>query len=167
MKIAVSNSSPLILLAKIQCLDLLMELFDIVYIPQAVYDEVVIKGKQNNQADAFIVEQLIEMKKIQIRKFDKNLVRIPNIAINTLHPGELEAISLALSIKEGIILLDDQEARNIARGLKLKVKGTLGILINLKERGNFTSAEAISHLELLNNLMYLSGDLYQFVLKTL
>ena len=35
----------------------------------------------------------------------------------------------------------------------------------LKEQEKITSAEAISHLDLLNNLMYLSGDLYQLVLK--
>lgn len=41
----VSNSSPLISLAKIQRFHLLKELFGEIIIPKNVYDEVVIKGK--------------------------------------------------------------------------------------------------------------------------
>jgi len=150
---------------KIRCFVLLMELFDIVYIVQVVYDEVVSKGKRNNQADAFIVDQLIEKKKIQINKIGAKLVKIPNLATDTLNPGELEAIFLALSMREGVIMFDDQDARNITRDPKLKVMGTPGILINLKEKEKITSTEDISHLELLNNIEYLSRDLHQLVLK--
>jgi hypothetical protein len=42
--IAVSNSTPLIALAKINRLDLLKDYFGKIYIPEEVYDEVVRRG---------------------------------------------------------------------------------------------------------------------------
>ena len=167
MRVAVSNSSPLILLAKIQCLELLFELFDQVYIPQAVYEEVVENGKLNDQPDAYIIEKFIQVEKISIKttKNDSNITIKHDL--RTLHPGESEAIRLAHSFPTRIILLDDQNARDIARSLKLRVKGTLGIIIDLKDLGKISSAEAISYLNQLNTLMYLSGDLYRLVLKSI
>jgi len=43
--IAVSNSTPLIALARIQRLELLHDFFQEIYIPEEVYDEVVRRGK--------------------------------------------------------------------------------------------------------------------------
>ncbi len=42
--IVVSDSSPLISLARVGCIDLLPHLFPIVHIPTEVYDEIVIAG---------------------------------------------------------------------------------------------------------------------------
>jgi predicted nucleic acid-binding protein len=44
MEIAVSDSSPLIALSRIGCLDLLAQLFKTVHISAQVYDEVVTAG---------------------------------------------------------------------------------------------------------------------------
>ena len=54
----VSNSTPLIWLAKIGKLNLLKNFFKTVMIPEAVYDEVVTKGINEKAPDAFIVEML-------------------------------------------------------------------------------------------------------------
>ena len=50
-----------------------------------------------------------------------------------LDPGEREAIALALFNGETRILLDEQDARKIAKSLDLRVIGTLGILILAKK----------------------------------
>lgn len=42
--IAVSNSTPIIALSKIEKLHLLKDYFKEIYIPEAVYEEVVIRG---------------------------------------------------------------------------------------------------------------------------
>ncbi|HIH96974.1 MAG TPA: hypothetical protein HA348_05815 [Thermoplasmata archaeon] len=55
MKI-VTNASPLIFLAKIDKLELLIELFEEVIIPVQVFAEVVIKGKEKGMDDAFLIE---------------------------------------------------------------------------------------------------------------
>ena len=48
--IVVSNTTPLIGLASIQRFDLLQQLFGEIYIPQAVYDEAVVKGREEGGA---------------------------------------------------------------------------------------------------------------------
>jgi len=48
--IVVSDTTPLIGLASIGRLELLYELFDEVYIPQAVFDETVTSGREEGKA---------------------------------------------------------------------------------------------------------------------
>ncbi len=48
--IVVSNTTPLIGLAQIQQFDLLRQLFGEVYIPQAVFDEAVVAGREEGGA---------------------------------------------------------------------------------------------------------------------
>lgn len=163
MRMAVSNSSPLIFLAKINQLDLLFTLFDKIFIPLAVFQEVVINGKKNGQLDAFSVEEKITEGKIEVKELDNAKIKFPRVTHNALHPGELEAIHLALSLPEEVILLDDEEARVFARALGLQVKGTLGLLIDFKKSGMIDHKQALEILRQLNSLMYLSGDLYYFV----
>jgi predicted nucleic acid-binding protein len=55
--IIVSNAGPLIALAKIERFELLRELFGKIYIPQAVYDEVVVIG--TGRAGANETEQAV------------------------------------------------------------------------------------------------------------
>ncbi|HEY0088931.1 MAG TPA: hypothetical protein VGB37_08810 [Candidatus Lokiarchaeia archaeon] len=47
--------------------------------------------------------------------------------------------------------------------MKLKVKGTLGILIDLVKSGYLELKNALQYLKELNSIMYLSSDVYNFV----
>ena len=80
-----------------------------------------------------------------------------------MHLGELKAIQLALNLDIKPILLDDEEARIFARSLNLKVKGTLEILIELVKLGEVESREALKYLREINEIMYLSSDVFAFV----
>ena len=64
MKIAVSNSSPLILLSKINKLEILTHTYDLIYIPEEVYEETVKKGLDNGHPDALLIQNIIDDKKI-------------------------------------------------------------------------------------------------------
>jgi predicted nucleic acid-binding protein len=46
-----------------------------------------------------------------------------------LDPGETEVLALAQSLADPLVLLDDKVARAEARRLKLRLCGTLGILV--------------------------------------
>jgi len=46
-----------------------------------------------------------------------------------LDPGETELLALAQSLADPLVLLDDEVARTEARRLKLRLCGTLGILV--------------------------------------
>ena len=52
--------------------------------------------------------------------------------INDLGPGETAVLMLALELQETIAVLDDALARQVAETLKLKLTGTLGLLLDAK-----------------------------------
>jgi len=160
MKVATSNSGPLIHLATVSLVDYLFKIFNKIYIPEAVYGEIVVKGKELGYPNALIIEQAILDEKIVVKKESEDL---QNSIFSKLHPGEISAINLALHSKSKIILLDDEEARIIARGMKLQVKGTLGLLIEVFREGHIDFQSAVKYLEELNNLMYLSSDVFKLV----
>ncbi len=160
MKVAVSNSGPLIHLALAGLLEFVLKLYNLIIIPQSVYDEIVIRGKEEGHSDAFILEQAINNEKIKVEQVKKEN---RNIASSKLHHGEIDAILLALQSKVEIILLDDEEARLFARKLDIEVKGTLGILIELFNHGFFDLEEALQYLKKINVTMYLSSDIYSLV----
>jgi predicted nucleic acid-binding protein len=160
MRVAVSNSGPLIHLTLAGLLDLVFELYDLILIPPSVYNEIIVKGKEQGHSDAFVLERAIINEKIKVETIKKSNTEITS---SKLHEGEINAIILSLQPKVKIILLDDEEARIFARKLGIKVSGTLGILIELFKRNLFGLPEALQYLKKINEVMYLSSDLYCFV----
>lgn len=122
----VSNSSPLILLAKIGRFDLLRQ-YENMFIPNAVYMEVCIHGKSLPGSEE--VERAIQEGWIRIRKAKA----LPELEF-LLGRGEAEAITLAKSLNLPI-LIDDRKGRILARKMNLTVFGTLGVLINAYKHG--------------------------------
>jgi uncharacterized protein len=165
MTVAVSNSGPLIHLALIGRLDLLYTLFEKVLIPSAVYNEVVVVGKQEGHADALALEREVASGRIVVESLVKK-GRTEHLH-EGLHEGESQAIRLAQESGEGIILLDDETARLLARTLGLKVMGTLGILLENVKRGHIDSLAARKILAELNAVMYLSSDVFTLVLDSI
>jgi len=160
MRVAVSNAGPLIHLSLVGLLDSLFKLYDVILIPQSVYDEIVVKGKEQGYSDAVILERAIMNEKIKVEKVKKENY---NISSSKLHIGEINAIILALQLKIEIILIDDEEGRMFARKLGIKVIGTLGILIEFFKHGLLDLNEAIQYLRKINEIMYLSSDVYSFI----
>lgn len=128
MPSVVSNSTPLIYLAKIGRLDLLKELFGEVLIPKEVYAEVVEKGKALGLKDAYVVEAAVTQGWIKVVVADP--VEMPI----ELDKGEEEALSLAKQHK-ATVLIDETSARSAARLLDLTPRGTIFVLLlALKEK---------------------------------
>ena len=128
MRVAVSNSGPLIHLTLAGLLDLVFELYDLILIPPSVYAEIIVKGKEQGHSDAFLLERSIINEKIKVKAVKKSNTEITS---SKLHEGEISAIILSLQSNVKIILLDDEEARIFACKLGIKISGTLGILIEL------------------------------------
>ena len=124
--LVVSNSSILIHLSRIGKLWLLKEIFGKVVIPKAVYKECIVEGKAGS--DEIKSSEWIEVREIR----DLNLKKVLQMLLDE---GEAEAIVLALESNADLILLDETEARKIAKGLGLKVTGTIGILLKAKKLG--------------------------------
>jgi hypothetical protein len=148
----VSNSSPLIHLAKIGHLDLLRYFFDKIIVPEVVYKECVIEGKGREDAKKIEKAEWIKVAKIKDENLKKTLTII-------LDEGEAEAIVLALEGSADFILLDDYEAREIARNYGLNITGIIGILIRAKYKGKIASLKDM--LEKLKETgFWLGNDLY-------
>jgi predicted nucleic acid-binding protein len=52
-----------------------------------------------------------------------------------LGPGESGTLALALEAKDALVIVDDGLARQIAGTLNLRIRGTLGILVDAKRKG--------------------------------
>jgi len=127
--IVVSNSSPLIALSVINSLDLLNALYGTIYIPEAVFDEVVIRGAGRPGASAVANAPWI------VQQVTANRKTVAKLLSAGLDKGESEAIVLASEVKAGLLILDERHARTVARQEGLPVTGTLIVLIAAKNAG--------------------------------
>lgn len=124
----VCNSSPLVNLARIGRLHLLEKLYTEITIPQAVYQEVVINGQgfpgadEISKANWISVEKIIDQRHVQILSYNLDL-------------GESEAIVLALQGSADLLLMDERIGRDMARHLGLIFTGTIGALMDAKDKG--------------------------------
>jgi len=117
----VSNSSPLILLAKIGRFNLLRDLFEIVYIPRSVYHEVVVVGL--GRAGSKEVKEGVNCGWIKVEAVQIS----PELEL-ILGRGEAEAITLAEELKLPLVI-DERKGRKIAEKRKIRIIGTLGVLL--------------------------------------
>jgi len=120
----VSNSSVLIGLAMIERFGLLKKLYGTIFIPEAIYQEIVVEGKGR-----FGCDELYKAIKDEWIKKEKTKDSIAVLSLlEYLHKGEAEAIVLAKETSADIILLDDPKARGTASHMGLVIIGTIGIL---------------------------------------
>lgn len=151
----VSNSSPLIHLAKIKKLDLLKEIFGKIFIPKAVYDECVVASFK--EANEIKKSEWIIVKKIKNEDLKKALSIY-------LDDGEAEAITLAIEEKADLILLDDYDAREVARKYGLHITGVIGILLKAKYMKKIRRVKP--YLEKLRGTgFWINDDLFLKILK--
>ena len=124
----VCNTSPLLVLAKIQRLDLLTQLYARLVIPEAVLDEI---GAKADDAAAQIQAWVATPRVTVPRATPQTLAGLPV----DLGAGEREAIALALETAADLVVLDDQAGRRLARARGLQVTGTVGVLVEARARG--------------------------------
>ncbi len=58
-----------------------------------------------------------------------------------LDKGESSSIALSLETDHSLLIIDEKKGRRIAQELELKIIGTLGIVLEAKERGLINSIE--------------------------
>jgi uncharacterized protein len=124
----VSDSSALINLARIGKLTILRDLYGEVYIPEAVWQEAVERGKGQVGASEIASAAWIKSQGVK----NKELVTALR---QELDPGEAEAISLALETKAELLLMDERLGRDTARHLGLHFTGLIGVFVEAKRKG--------------------------------
>ena len=157
-KIVIFNSSPLINLAKIDKLSLIEKLYGKIIIPEAVYNEVFIAGKnKNNTIKIFnlVENNLVEIIKIKNKELVKSFSR-------ELDYGESEVIALAIDLNADLVVIDEIEARNIADVYDLNKTGFIGILIKAEKLGLVNSALELIDLAIEEGFR-IDKKLYEYV----
>lgn len=154
--VIIADSGPLISLALIGHLDLLRQLYQQVLVPPAVWHEVTVKGWGMPGA-----ETVSQLTWLEIRKPEPQVLQPLSILVDL---GEAEAIALAQTITDSIVLLDDSQARRVAERFNIPRIGTLGILRRAKKRGLITAIRP--HVEFLKaNNIYMADNLVAAVLR--
>ena len=124
---AISNTSPLLYLYRIDAVKWLPSLFAEIWIPGAVVFEL-----QEGRQKGYDVPNPSDYNGIKI--IEPKIIPSEWFAVD-LGAGELAAMSLAMEYPENIILLDDALARRTAKAAGLNVWGTLRILLEGKSHG--------------------------------
>jgi hypothetical protein len=123
----ICDASPLILLAKVERLDLLRARAEEVWIPAAVWKEVVTDGAGRPEV------HLIE------REFS-GAIQVPDVELEAafrlqLDAGEAAALALAARNRHACLLMDDARGRTLAELNDFRCIGTLGWLVRAKKAG--------------------------------
>jgi uncharacterized protein len=134
--IVVSDTSAISNLAAIGRLELLQQLYGIILIPPAVYQEILDSGETDPATLAIQTLDWIECQPITNQSLWQKL------QIN-LDLGEAEAITLAVELKADRLIIDERRGRNEAIQLGLEVTGLLGILIAAKQQGFISLVQPI------------------------
>jgi hypothetical protein len=125
MAIIVSDTSPVRALNHLDKLELFSHLFDAVYIPPAVCDELLQPRRR------FTPVRIQQIPNAIVRS-PANFQRVQQLRLE-LDRGESEAIALAEELHVDL-LIDEMAGRKLAIRLGLNVTGVVGVLIEAKNR---------------------------------
>ncbi|TZE80694.1 DUF3368 domain-containing protein [Calorimonas adulescens] len=150
MRKVVANSTPLIILSNISKIDILKQLYGIIYIPSGVFEEVNVTGS----SESYDFIKVVSIKNEGAKQF------FPI----SLHKGEVEVMILAKEINADLCIIDDYLARKHAKSLGLTVTGTLGVLIKAKEKGILKEVKPLID-KMLQKKFYIDRKLYNEVLE--
>lgn len=131
----VVNASPLILLARIERLDLLAALADHLVVPEAVIRE--IQAGSERDATAERIKGLTSLLRVADRPVSDR------IRLWDLGAGESQVLAHGLERPDARVVLDDLAARRCARSLGLPMLGTLGVVILCRHRGIISAARPL------------------------
>ena len=146
----IGDSSALIALSVVNKLELLEQLYENLYVPQAVFDEVTQVGRPQS-------DKLRRFLQSRVKRVDLNLTKLG------LGLGELEAITLYKKLDAEVLLIDDNRAKKYAMLNGVRVIGSLGVLIKAKEEGYIERVKPLVK-EIMKSEVYISDKLMWKVL---
>ena len=137
------NASPLIILAKINKLEILKKTYGGIEIASSVYQEVVVNGLRIYSRDALIAKEQIDSRNIDVLdlrpEFAEKAKKIESIY--GIDIGEAETIALALQLNNKEIVIDEIDAREAAKAFGIKPIGTLRVLLTAYKNSLISKTE--------------------------
>ncbi len=144
--IIIADTSCLILLSKIDELNLLKELFKTITITK------IIEREYNSDLPDWI--QII----------DNSNDKVVSLLELEIDKGEASAISLALESANHLLIVDDLKARKLAEKLNLNYVGTIGILLKAIQIGLVEDKRILTE-KLMNTNFHFSKELIDLLLS--
>jgi predicted nucleic acid-binding protein len=156
MERATSSVAPIINLHRIGALDLLPQLFDQIWMPSVVLEDLL-----DARFMGYNVPSPFDLPWVDYQ--DPQLT-IPSVWIALdLSSGEVAAIALAFENRDCTVLIDEPIGRQAAAGVGIKYWGTLQILLEAKARGFIPSI--IPYIKRLQHTgMFMTNEIIQRIL---
>jgi predicted nucleic acid-binding protein len=132
---AAVNASPLIVLARIDQIDLLRMESERVVVPATVAMEIAHRGRDDPAARLLATHDWLDV--VDTGPMHE-LVRACD-----LDAGESAVLSWALSHQGATAILDDLKGRRCAMRLGIRVRGTLGLILVARRRGMIPAARPV------------------------
>ncbi len=153
----VSNTSTLVLLAKIDCLEAFISISPSIAIPTQVKEEALF---EEDSYYAKLIKKFIQLKKIVILPVDK--AQINEIMSEfKLDEGEAAAYVLFDNRKHKAMLTDDGELIKLCKLQKVPFICAMAVVIRLFEIKKLSKKEALGKLEDLHKIGRYSEKLYE------
>jgi predicted nucleic acid-binding protein len=155
MLLVVADTGPIRYLVEIGHIGILPRLFERIFIPSTVYDEL-----RHPSAPAPVrawVNALPAWLEVLA------VTAIDDPAFRALDDGEKSALTLGMALGAGLILIDERKGAAVALQKGFQVTGTLGLLTRSAQRGLLDLADALERLKRTN--FHYRRELFDDVLK--
>ena len=141
------NTSPLIFLSKANLLNLLQIVSSKIIVPEAVATEILAYGETDVTARSLAATDWLVI---------TSMPPIPTVIQSwDLGSGESAVLTWGYTNPGTEVILDDLAGRHCATALNIPVRGTLGLVLTAKQRGEIAAARPVLE-ELRRSGMYLS-----------
>lgn len=154
----VSNSSTVILLAKVSLLEIFLKNFGSVVVPNIVFDEFI---EKENSFDCLVIKKQIEINKIKVQKIKESELKEILVQFR-LHAGEAAAYKLFDKEKHEAILTDDKELIKLCRLNGVPFVCAMAIVVRMFEKKLLSKEIALNKLNKLFDAGRYSGELFEF-----
>ena len=152
-----SNTSTLVLLAKVGCLEQFIEMSPLVEIPVQVRKEALF---DRDSYYAKLIERLIQEKKIKVVPVTKTkLAKI--MSEFHLNEGEAAAYALFNAKKHKAVLTDDGEVIKLCKLQKVPFICAMAVIIRLFEKKSLLKGDALNKLEKLHKIGRYAEEIYK------
>ena len=132
------NATPLIALAVVEQLELLPQIFGEIIVPTTVYNEVI--GQELERPGAQIIAQADWLQIVS----PKTTSSVEPLLLG-LDQGEMDVLLLAQERQPEWVIIDERQARRVARAMGIPVKGTIGVLLTAGLAGLRSKEEVLSY----------------------
>lgn len=161
----IPDASPLILLGKVGLVGLLPKLFGAVLICPSVWKETVDAGRELASPDVADLEHFLGMPGFRRITLTRTEAR-DAVGFSRENIGRGEAEVLAVAGRRGNnAILDDRQARRLARFKAIPCIGTIGVLYEAFDCGLLERVAAVSAIEAFGRIAWLSPGLLARVLR--